>query len=683
MVGTDRSDTAERAVRWAVGFADRFGAELHVVQVIAPGQGADTEARAAERGDDLQRHVQAIAGERARARIVAADDPAMAMVRAAEENEIDVLVVGNVGMAGRKEFLLGNIPNRVTHNARCTVIIVNTLASDNGFSGRGANHDDDAEQGVPHRFARAGKIAAVFAKHGIRELFGWPDKEGAVGRRRQAKRLRAALEELGPTFAKIGQMLSDRPDLLPPEFIEELAQLQDRVAPLTEQEVVRAMELDLKVPWEDVFETIENEPLAAGTIAQVHRASLAGGEKVVIKVQRPEARGLIERDLALLQFFAETVGTRPEVRHVMDVKVVFQHLSASLQGELDFRREAQNAERLRTAIAAFPRLAVPQIYAEYSTEKLLVMQDVGGIPTMDMPTGAVRQETAQQLVEAFCKQILIDGFFHADPHPGNLMWQPTEERLYFLDLGMVGETGMEVREMMILLVLAFWQRDAEFAMDLLLLLSGVTDRSALDMEAFRSEIEAVMSKHRGSSAKNIRIGLAFQELVQVSLRNGVPLPAPLTLTAKTLSQMQLLDPDVDPFEVAGRFLVRSLLQRMVSKGSVETMFYQSQKAKVRIERAFEAVERMVVARPVEPPARAMEDTVRRAVRQLALALTAGFALLASALTASASHIVMWAPVAFGLAGAACIGVLFADVLRGGGRAGDAVGEQQRESRWAK
>jgi predicted unusual protein kinase regulating ubiquinone biosynthesis (AarF/ABC1/UbiB family)/nucleotide-binding universal stress UspA family protein len=673
MVGTDRSETAERAVRWAAAFADRFGAELHVVQVITPEQTAGAEPHAAERlaaqADDLQRHVRVTAGERAHARIVVADDPATAMVRAAEEGDIDVLVVGNVGMAGRKEFLLGNVPNRITHNARCTVIIVNTLASDNGFAARGPYSSGDAEQGnAPHRFARASKIAAVFAKHGIRELFGWPDKEGTVGRRRQAKRLRSALEELGPTFAKIGQMLSERPDLLPPEFIEELAQLQDRVPPLTEQEVVRAMEADLKVPWEDVFETIEIEPLAAGTIAQVHRASLAGGEKVVVKIQRPEARGLIEQDLALLQLFAEKVGARLEVWRVMDVKAVFGHLSASLQGELDFRREAQNAERLRTALVGFPRLAVPRIHAEYSTERLLVMQDVGGVRTADMATGPIRQETARQLIESFCKQILIDGFFHADPHPGNLMWQPAEERLYLLDLGMVGEVGVDIREVMILLLLAFWQKDADFAIDLLLMLTDSTDRSALDMEAFRSEVEAVMSKYRASSTKNIRIGLALQELVEASLRNGVPLPASLTLTAKTLSQMQLLDPDVDPFEVAGRFLIRSLLQRMASRSNVETLFYQSQKVKVRMERAFEAIERMIGARPGEQPARlparGLEDTVRRAARQLALALIAGFALLASALTASGERISVWVPIVFGLAGAACIVVLFASLLRG-------------------
>ena len=168
------------------------------------------------------------------------DDPAMAIVEATEDHEIDVLVVGNAGMAGRKEFLLGNVPNRISHNARCTVIIVNTAAPDgsttvqkatvrSGTAIRGSAAD--LHETEPHLMARGSQIAAVFAKHGLKELFGRPDEDGAVGRQRQAKRLRAALEELGPTFAKLGQVLSTRPDLLPPEFIEELATLQDHVQP--------------------------------------------------------------------------------------------------------------------------------------------------------------------------------------------------------------------------------------------------------------------------------------------------------------------------------------------------------------------------------------------------------------------------------------------------------------------
>ncbi|TMM20840.1 MAG: universal stress protein, partial [Actinobacteria bacterium] len=463
MVGTDRSQTASKAVGWAAAFAEAYGAELHLVQVVIPTSPTDTEFGAAERtraaaaAEDLQQEAERIAGGRGRAHVVIDDDPAMAIVHAAEAADIDVLVVGNAGMAGRKEFLLGNVPNRISHNARCTVIIVNTTdgvasAVRDPRSLTTIRSGAVETQTQPHLMARGATITTVFAKHGLKEVFGRPDEEGAVGRQRQAKRMRQALEELGPTFCKLGQILSTRPDLIPPEFIDELAQLQDNVPPLSEEQVVKVMEQELGVPWEDVFERIDPAPLAAGTIAQVHRARLANDDPVVVKVQRPDAKEQIEQDLALLEVFAEKVGSRQQLRQVIDMPAVFEHLSTSLHRELDFRQEARNMERLRGVIEPFSRLAVPVLFADYSTSRLLVMRDVQGGPLSLAPEGPIRREVAVQLLESFYKQVMVDGFFHADPHPGNLMWQPEEDRLYFLDLGMAGEVGPDMRESMMLLL---------------------------------------------------------------------------------------------------------------------------------------------------------------------------------------------------------------------------------------
>jgi len=195
MVATDRSETAERAVRWAAAFAERYDAQLHIVQVIVPQHPADTEYGAAEAtrarsaADELGVYATQVAGERGHAHVVIDDDPALAIVKASEEHAIDVLVVGNAGMAGRKEFLLGNVPNRISHNARCTVIIVNTTASGDGQAAvlrpspaiRAGAPEEEVE---PHLVARGARITAVFAKHGLKELFGRPDEDGMVGRRR-------------------------------------------------------------------------------------------------------------------------------------------------------------------------------------------------------------------------------------------------------------------------------------------------------------------------------------------------------------------------------------------------------------------------------------------------------------------------------------------------------------------
>jgi predicted unusual protein kinase regulating ubiquinone biosynthesis (AarF/ABC1/UbiB family) len=512
----------------------------------------------------------------------------------------------------------------------------------------------------------------VFAKHGLKELFGRPDEEGAVGRRRQAKRLRNALEELGPTFAKLGQILSTRPDLLPSEFIEELATLQDHVPALTEEQVVAVMEQELGVPWEDVFETIEPQPLAAGTIAEVHRAMLASGDPVVVKIQRPEAKDLIEQDLALLEVFAEKVGERQGLKAVIDMEAVFNHLSDSLHRELDFRQEASNMERMRGVIAPFSRLAVPVVMGELSTSRLLVMQDVQGGPLSIAPEGAARHEAARQLLESFYKQIMVDGFFHADPHPGNLMWQPVEDRLYFLDMGMVGEVGPEMREHMMLLLMAFWQEDTGFLTDVSLMLAGAIDRSDLDVDAFGAEIGDLMGKYRTANLSDIQLGPILQEMTEVSLRHGVPLPASLTLTGKALAQMQLataqLDPEIDPFDVAGKFLMRSMFTQMGGKTDPKALFYQAQKFKVRAMRVIESIERMIGARPgqkleVNFRATTLEATIRRAGRRLAFALTAGAAVLASGITAVSDKPAAWVPIGFGVAGAALTLAMIVDIVR--------------------
>jgi ubiquinone biosynthesis protein len=684
MVGTDRSETATRAVEWAASFAERFGAELHVVQVIVPVHPVDTEhgiaeaTRARGAADELQNYITQLAGERGRAHVVIDDDPAMAIVRSSEDQDVDVLVVGNAGMAGRKEFLLGNVPNRISHNARCTVIIVNTT---NGRATTAVKSPGSAtairSSGIeavtePRLIARGTKIATVFGKHGLRELFGRPDDEGAVGRRRQAKRLRTALEELGPTFCKLGQILSTRPDLLPPEFIEELATLQDNVPPLTEAQVVSVMEHELGVPWEDVFETIDPKPLAAGTIAQVHRASLATGEKVVIKVQRPDARELIEQDLALLEVFAEKAAKRPSLKLVIDMEAVFRHLADSLQRELDFRQEAANVQRIGEILEPFPRLAVPIVHGDLSTSRLLVMHDVGGGPLDSARESEARHEAARQLLESFYKQIMVAGFFHADPHPGNLMWQPEEERLYFLDLGMVGEVGAEMREQLMLLLMAFWQEDVGFLTDVTLMLANAIERSDLEVEKFESEIGGLMARYRTASLKDIQLGPILQDMTEISVRYGVPLPASLALTGKALAQMQLataqLDPDLDPFDVAGKFLMRNLLRGMGARIDPKALFYQSQKLKVRAMRVIEAIERMIGARPgqkmeINFRAAPLESTVRRAGRQLALGLTAGAAILASGLTAMSLRVPGWVPITFGVVGGLLTLGLLLDLFR--------------------
>jgi predicted unusual protein kinase regulating ubiquinone biosynthesis (AarF/ABC1/UbiB family) len=311
---------------------------------------------------------------------------------------------------------------------------------------------------------RATKIGVVLTRYGLGER-GAAD----VPLAERAKNLRSALEELGPTFAKLGQILSTRPDLVPPEFITELSTLQDRVTPMTEAEVVEVMEGELKVPWEDVFESIDPEPLAAGTIGQVHVATLEGGERVVVKVQRHGAEDEIMRDLGLLELFAEKAEHRDGLRRLVDFPSVIRHLSESLRRELDFRMEAANVDRLAEVLERYSRLDVPSVYHELSSKRLLVLGFVDGVPLRETPDVPERKDAAKQLIESYYRQVLVDGFFHADPHPGNLLW--ADGKVYFLDCGMVGEVDPRVRELVLLMVMAFWQEDDEFLAEIVLQLA--------------------------------------------------------------------------------------------------------------------------------------------------------------------------------------------------------------------
>jgi ubiquinone biosynthesis protein len=670
LVATDRTDAATGAVAWAGEMADRYAAELLVLRVLAPEHvvaGASEDSIDAELASVANR----LAGTRGRARVEYSSAPAETIVEVAEEERADIVVVDNAGMSGRSEFLLGSVPNRVSHNAPCTVVIVGA----DGEAGRAprarereGTTDGDATEG--QLLGRAARIAGVVAKYGLGDLLNRNRHDGANDIAR-ARRFRNALEELGPTFAKLGQILSTRPDLLPPTFIDELSALQDQVTPLSEEEVVGVMERELRVPWEDVFTSIEPQPMAAGTIAQVHRAVLVGGKRVVVKVQRPDAGVQIFQDLGLLEEFAAKAAQRPAFRQVVDIPAIIDHLSSSLRRELDFRHEAQNIERMRAVLAPFDRIDVPHVYTDLSTARLLVMEEVQGIPVGQAPEGEARRAAGRQMLEAYYQQVLAEGFFHADPHPGNMMWW--NDKIYVLDLGMVGEVDPELRRSLLLLLIAFWQEDTAFLADVMLSLSAERPAGEFDQEAFREELAALASRYRHLPLHELRLGPLIQQLTELSVRRGVRLPASLALIGKAFGQMQLaaaeLDPTLDPFSVAGTFYLRQLAGQLRSSANPRKLFYESQKLRVRIEGLIEGLERLTGPRP-GPGLRvdlggheALQESIGRAGRRIAVGLAAAASVLATAVATTAKDPPAWATPTFGAASALLTAGLAIDVIK--------------------
>ena len=450
-------------------------------------------------------------------------------MREASERGSDLIVLSDAGMRDRTEFLLANVANRVSHAARCSVVFV---ADGSGPA--------PAEEPRERLLGRATEIGRVFARHGLRD-----DRPAAD----RARRLREALEELGPTFAKLGQVLSTRPDLLPPEYIAELARLQDDMPPLTQAEVVTVLETELGVPWEDALAHIDPAPLAAGTIAQVHRATLPDGSAVVLKVQRPSAERQILEDLALLELFAEKAGSRPAFGRIVDLPAVFAYLAESLRRELDFSVEAASIERIRPLLADFDRLGAPRVHAELSTRRLLVMEEIAGVSVSAAAPEEARREAARQLLSCYYQQVLGEGFFHADPHPGNLRW--ADGRVWFLDFGMVGELEPDVRLLLLLLVMAFWRDDAPFLAETLLMLSGPDAPAGLDLGALERDLQELLGYVRHGSLAEIELGQILTGMARIAARHGVRLPASLSLAGKALAQVQLTAAQLDPELAAG------------------------------------------------------------------------------------------------------------------------------------
>ncbi len=623
-VATDGSEGGAHAVAWAADLARSLQADLLAIRIVPRSEGGAAEAGRLEAIRAELTETLPTEGVLAGARVVTGDDAAVAIVEEAAGAGADMIVVGSSGMRGRKEFLLGNVSNRVTHLARCTVVVVNTTmrppskAADEPVEMRG-------QDGGDRPGARADGGASPRRPGARSEDDGQGPRE-----------LREGLERLGPTFGKLGQILSTRPDLIPPEYLEELANLQADVPPLAEGEVVAAMQAELGVPWEDVFASIEPEPLAAGTIGQVHRAELVDGTRVVVKVQRPNAASLVEADLALLEAAMRPIGRSNRIRRVIDLPSLVEELSASLRRELDFGEEAANLERMERVLASYPRVAVPSCHRSLSTPRLLVMDEiVGGVPLNAAPAGEERTEATRELMQAYYRQVLEEGFFHADPHPGNLLW--ADGRIWLLDFGMVGRLDAQTRRQLMLVMLAFVEGDIELLVDVALDMSGA-DAIELDRAAYRADLEKVVGRVRGRSLDEIQLVELLNQLTAISVRHGVPLPSSFVMVGKALSQIEHtvteLAPEIDPFEEARKFFLSSIRRRVVDRFDPQQMVFEVERLRYRIGQISEGLATAVGNRPgrkfeVRFTSQELERRIVRTGRMVALGLGAGLTWIAA------------------------------------------------------
>jgi ubiquinone biosynthesis protein len=384
--------------------------------------------------------------------------------------------------------------------------------------------------------------------------------------------IRRVVEELGPTFIKFGQMLSSRPDVLPDAYIAEFSALQDHVAPLPFEEVKAVLEAELGRPWTEVFATLDEEPLASASLAQVYGATFPGGEDVVVKIQRPGIREIVKTDLEILAFLAGVMEERfPEVKPIEPRELV-EEFAVAVKRELDFSTEAGNADRLRRNTEDLEGVLVPRVHWECTTDRVLVMERLRGIRADDVHAldemGRDRRELARRLVECFMKQVFEDGFYHADPHAGNVHVSP-EGDILLLDCGAVGYLTSDHLNSLAAILIAFNDGDYERVATEVLRLGGSDE--LLDVKRFKNDAAAVVGRYYAMPLRYLRIGTMLEEISVLANRNGVRLPRAFILLAKTVVLIEhlarKLDPDLRLLDVAAPF-ARNLVKARYSPGTL-------------------------------------------------------------------------------------------------------------------
>jgi ubiquinone biosynthesis protein len=475
---------------------------------------------------------------------------------------------------------------------------------------------------------------------------------GVVGHREATReaavRFREGLEELGTTFVKLGQLLSSRPDLLPDVYIEELTELVDSVAPLPFaplREVI-AREIGL-----EHFTSIDEEPLATASIAQIHEALLTTGRRVVVKVRRP---GIVERvrvDLELLRRTASLAEGHSGTARLLQLKALTDELEQHLLDELDFREEAHNAELLAEVLEEYrDDLFVPAVIHPYVTEEVLVLELVDGakVTAEARPEPERAAELARTLFRAYIRQVTVKGVYHADPHSGNVLLAG-DGRLALIDFGLIGRLDDDTRTSLALLLLAIAQNRADDVSDLILSLS-LTDMES-DEAGFLQDLRRTLPRYHWRPLSGIRTGTALADLQRLCLHHGIALPTAFALVGKTLSQAEsiarVLDPELDPVQMIraeGLSVMAHEAERRLEPNQVLALSFTQLQSLLRLPRSISQLVQKagtgslkigVAPTDIEN----IEHLLRSAANRMGAALIIAALLVSSALMAQVSHAV--------------------------------------------
>lgn len=408
-----------------------------------------------------------------------------------------------------------------------------------------------------HRYRQ---IAEALTKHGFGYLLGvlgldrfLPFQQELLGQAPGTQSLtppqhiRTALEELGTTFIKLGQLLSTRPDLLPPEYLLEFAKLQDEAPPFDSDIVREVIESELGQPVEKLFSAFDSAPLAAASIGQVHTARLFNGAEVIVKVRRPNVVELVEEDLEILHNVASALNRRWEFAKRYDLLGMVQEFALTLRAELDYIREGQNAERFAANFATDSTVHIPRIYWETTTSRVLTQERVRGIKVSEISAldefGIDRNELAKRGTRAILKMIFEDGFFHADLHPGNFFIQ-SDGRFGLIDFGMVGTVNEKTQDYLANLILALARQDYDRLTEAVLEMEVTKQR--VDRPELRRDLEHLVKPYFGLPLGQINLAPLFNDAFVIIRRHRLNLPPHLALLVKTIIITEGIGTRLDP-----------------------------------------------------------------------------------------------------------------------------------------
>jgi ubiquinone biosynthesis protein len=389
--------------------------------------------------------------------------------------------------------------------------------------------------------------------------------------------LASALEELGPCFIKLGQVLSTRPDVIPANYIEALSRLQSTVTPVPAEKVTAIIESELGAPISELFASFDCEPLATASMAQVHRAVMPDGTEVAVKVQRPGVRQRIEIDIEILHEIANFASKYTPYGKRYGFLQIVRELERSLNQELDFRLEADNTRLIGKQIAEFQLLTTPSVFAEYTTRRVLTLSFVHGRHLADVSREELdaldSRSIARELLSAYLKQMVIDGVFHCDPHPGNILLTD-DGRLALMDFGMVGRFDSGQKDNIILLLLAFSERLGERVADTYLDMIEIP--KDVDRRAFTQDVSALVSRYHDMSGGRMAIGTALLDLTRLAQANNTPVPTAMTLLGKAMLNLdgtiRVLSPQLDPVQLIRDYMLKVMEKRIAGQLSPGRIF---------------------------------------------------------------------------------------------------------------